>query len=55
MAEDAEVRSGMSTTTKSAKNLPLDMAEDVEVGEGDGSDDETVKRSPSKKSSGSMG
>ena len=51
MAEDAEVSSGMSSTTRSAKNLSVsvDMAEDAEVDEGDDSDDKTVKRSPSKK------
>ena len=47
MAEDAEVRSGTSSTTRSAKNLLLNMAKDAEVG----GDDETVKRSPSKKPS----
>ena len=36
-----------TTTTRSAENLPSDMAEDAEVGgNGDGGDDETVKRSP---------
>ena len=51
MAEDAEVGSGMSSTTRSAENssASVDMAEDAEVGEGDGGDDETVERSPSKK------
>ena len=51
MAEDAEVGSGTSSITRSAKNLSasVDMAKDAEVGEGDGGDDETVKRSPSKK------
>ena len=45
-AEDAEVRSGMSSTTRSVKNSPSDMAEDAEVGgNGDGDDDETVERS----------
>ena len=54
MAEDADVGSETSSTTRSAKNssASMDMAEDVEVGEGDGGDDETVKRSPSRKSSG---
>ena len=57
MAGDAEVGSGTNFTIRSAENLPLDMAEDVEVGgNGDGSDDKTVKRSPfSKKLSGSIG
>ena len=46
-AEDAEVRSGTSSTTKLAKNSPSDMAEDVEVGgNGDGGDDKMVKKSP---------
>ena len=57
-AEDAEVGSETSSTTRSAKNLSalMDMAKDVEVGEGDGGDDKTVKRSPFfKKSSGPMG
>ena len=36
-----------TTTTRSAKNLLSDIAEDAEVGgNGDSSDDETVKRSP---------
>ena len=55
IAENAEVRSGISFTTKSAKNLSLDMAEDAKVGgNSDGGDNETVKKSPSKKSSGPM-
>ena len=46
MAEDAEVKSGTSSTIRSAKNLPLEMAEDAEVdANSDGGDDETVKRS----------
>ena len=47
MAEDAEVDSGTSSTTRSPKNLSMsvDMAEDAEVGEGDEDDDEMVKRS----------
>ena len=46
MAEDAEVGSGTSSTTRSAKNLPSDMVDNAEVGSnGDGGDDETVKRS----------
>ena len=54
MAEDAEVGSGTSSTTRSAENSPSDMAENAEIGgNGDGSDDETVKRSPlSKKPNG---
>ena len=46
MAEDAEVGSGTSSTTRSAENssASVDMAEDAEVGEGDGGDDETVER-----------
>ena len=53
-AEDAEVGSGTSSTTRSAENssASVDMAEDAEVGEGDGGDDETVERSPSKKPNG---
>ena len=53
-AEDAEVGSETSSPTRSAENLPLDMAEDAEVGgNGDGSDDEIVKKSPlSKKQNG---
>ena len=56
MAEDAEVGSGMNSTTRSAENSPLGMAEDIEVGgNSDGANDETDKRSPSKKSSGPIG
>ena len=52
MAEDAEVGSETSSTTRSAKNLPSDMAKDAEVGgNGDGGDNETDKRLPSRKSS----
>ena len=44
-AEDAEVGSGTSSTTRSAENSPSDMAEDAEVGgNGDGGDDETVEK-----------
>ena len=47
MAKDAELGSATSSTTRSAENLPLDIAEDVEVGgNSDGSDDETLERSP---------
>ena len=47
MAEDAGVRSGTSSITRSAENSPSDMAEDVEVaGNGVSGDDETVERSP---------
>ena len=51
MAEDAEVGSGTSSTTRSAENSSalVDMAEDAEVSEGDGGGDETVKQLPSKK------
>ena len=36
-----------TTTTRSAENLPSDMAEDAEVhGNGDSGDNETVKRLP---------
>ena len=57
MIEDAEVDSKTSSTTRSAENLPssVDIAENAEVGEGDDGDDETVKRSSSKKSSGLTG
>ena len=54
-AEDIEVGSKTSSTTRSAKNLlvSVDMAEGAEVGEGDGGDGKTVKRLPfSKKLSG---
>ena len=45
MAKEAEVRSGMNFTTRSVENLPLDIAEDAEVGaNNDGGDDETVKK-----------
>ena len=58
-AEDAEVGSGTSSTTRSAENssASVDMAEDAEVGgNGDGGDNETVERSPLfKKSSGPIG
>ena len=56
-AENAEVGSGTNSTTRSAENSPSDMAEDAEVGgNGDGGDDEMVKRSTSSKmSSGSTG
>ena len=51
MAEDAEVGSRTSSTTRSAENLSasVDMAEDAEVGENAGDNDEMVKRSPFKK------
>ena len=57
MAEDTEVGSRTSSTTRLDKNLSasMDMAEDAELGEGDGGDDETVKRSPSKKSNVPIG
>ena len=56
MAEDAEVGSGTSSTSRSAENLPSDMADDAEVGDnGDDVDDKTVKRSPPKKSNVPMG
>ena len=47
-AEDAEVWNGTSSTTRSAENLSasVNMAEDAEVGEDDGDNNETVKRSP---------
>ena len=46
-AEDAEVGSGTSSTTRSAENssASVDMAEDAEVGgNGDGGDDKTVEK-----------
>ena len=48
MAENAEVGSRTSSTTRSAKNLAalVNIAEDAKVGESDGGDDETVKKSP---------
>ena len=57
MAEDAEVGSGTSSTTRSAENLSasVDMAEDAKVGKGDDGDDETVERASSKKPNVSMG
>ena len=56
-AEDSEVGSGMNSIIRSAKNLPLDMAENAEVGgNGDSGNNEMVKRSPlSKMLSGSTG
>ena len=46
MVEDTEVGNGTSPTTRSAQNLLLNMAEDVEVnGNGDGGNDKKVKRS----------
>ena len=47
-AEDAEVGSGTSYTTRSAKKLSasMDIDEDAEVGEGDSGDNEPVERSP---------
>ena len=45
IAEDAEVGSGTSSTTRSAENssTSVDMTENAEVGEDDGGNDETVK------------
>ena len=56
-SKDAEVGSGTSSTTWSAGNLSasVDIVEDAEVSDGDGGDNQTVKRSPSKKSSGPIG
>ena len=43
-----------TTPTRLAENSPSDMAEDAEVGgNGNGGNNETVKRLPSRKSSGS--
>ena len=55
-AEVAEINSGTSFITRSAKNLPLDMAEDLKIGSNnDGSDNKMVKKSSLfKKSSSSM-
>ena len=46
MAKNAEVDSGTSSTTRSAKNLSasVDIPEDAEVGESDDDNDETVER-----------
>ena len=57
MVKDAEVGSGTSSITRSAKNLSLlvDMAEDAEIGDGDGRDNKTVKRSSCKKPNILMG
>ena len=47
MAKDVEVKSGTSSTTRSTKNLPLNMAEDGEIGSnGNCVDNEKVKTSP---------
>ena len=56
-AEDAEVGSGTSSTIRSARNLPSDMAKDAKVGSNsNGGDDKTIERSPlSKKSSRPIG
>ena len=47
-AENAEVGSGTSSIIRSAKNssASVNMAKYAEVGEGNGADDKTVKRSP---------
>ena len=52
MADNAEVVSKMCFITRSAKNLSVlvDIAEDAEFGEGDGDNNEMVKRSLSKNS-----
>ena len=45
MAEDAEVGNRTSYITRPAKDLPLDMAENVEVGgNGESGNDEMVKK-----------
>ena len=50
MVEDAEVGSGTNFKTRSAKNSPLNIAEDAEIGaNGNSGDDKTVKKSPFKK------
>ena len=48
MADNAEVGSGTSSITGSAKNLSasMDMAVDAEVDGGESGDDETVERAP---------
>ena len=55
--ENAEIGSGTSSTTRLAENSSalVDIAEDAEVGKGEGGADETVKRSPSKKPNVLMG
>ena len=46
MAEDTQIGSGTSSTTRSAKNLPLNMAENAEIGgNDDGGDDAMVEKS----------
>ena len=58
IAKDAEVGSKTSSTTRSTENFSasVGMAEDVEVSEGDGGDNETFKKLPLfKKSSGPIG
>ena len=47
ITEDTELGSKTSSMTRLAKNssLLVDIAEDVEVGEDNGGDDETVERS----------
>ena len=50
MAEDAEIGSRTSSTTRSVENWASDMAEDAEVGGNcDGGDDKTFEKSPSQK------
>ena len=45
MFEDAGVGSGTSSITRLAKNSPLNIAEEAEVGgNSDGGDDETVEK-----------
>ena len=47
MAKNAKVESETSSITRSAKNMPLNIAEDAEVdGNGNGGDNKTIKRLP---------
>ena len=54
MDKNIKIGSGISSTNRPAKNLSslVDIAEDAEVGKTEGSDNKTVKKSPSKKLSG---
>ena len=51
MAKNAEVSRKTSFITRSTKNLAasIDINEDAKFGKSDSSDNETIKRSPSKK------
>ena len=56
-AENTEVDSRMSLPNQSAKNslLSIDGAKDIEVCEGDGGNNKTVKRSPFRMLNGPTG